>query len=79
LGKSAIGYGVGISLYWIAIKYMKEAGIVSPEIQTLFWFLVTIIGVALVSGKFFHWQTADQLVGIAIIIGIAWLMFRTGG
>lgn len=79
LGKSALGFSIGIILYWVVLKYMKAAGIVSPEIQTLIWFTVTLLGVAIVSGKFFRWQTIDQLVGILILFGLAWLMFRTGG
>jgi hypothetical protein len=40
---------------------------------------VAILGVAFFSGKFFHWQVADQIVGIAVLCGVIWLLFRTGG
>lgn len=79
LGKSALGFAIGISLYWLALKYMNAAGIVAPEIQTLVWFSVTLLGVALISRNFFRWQTIDQIVGIAVLAGVAWLMVRTGG
>jgi len=79
LGKSAIGFAIGISLYWVALKYMNAAGIVSPEIQTLVWFSVTLLGVALISRNFFRWQTIDQIVGVIVLAGVAWLMVRTGG
>jgi hypothetical protein len=79
VGKSALGFAVGITLYWIVLKYMNAAGIVSPEIQTLIWFSITILGVAIISRSFFRWQTIDQLVGIAVLAGVAWLMVRTGG
>jgi len=55
------------------------AHIISPEIQTIGWFTVTILGVALFSGKFLRWQTIDQFVGIAVLFGIAWLLIRTAG
>lgn len=79
VGKSALGFAIGITLYWIVLKYMNAAGIVAPEIQTLIWFSITILGVAVISRSFFRWQTIDQLVGIAVLAGVAWLMVRTGG
>jgi hypothetical protein len=79
LGKSALGFAFGISLYWIVIKYMNAAGIAAPEIQTLIWFSITILGVAILSSNFFRWQTIDQIVGMVVLAGVAWLMVRTGG
>lgn len=58
-GKSALGFAIGITLYWVALKYMKSAGIASPGIQTLIWFSITLLGVALISRSFFRWQTID--------------------
>ena len=78
LGQSALGFGVGIGTYWVAIKYLNELGVLSPEIQTLIWFGVTIVGVALISGKFLRWQTVDQVVAVLVLLGIGWLLFRTG-
>jgi uncharacterized membrane protein len=77
--KSALGFGLGIVAYWICIRFLQDFRIVSPEIQTLGWFTATIIGVALFSGKFLQWHHVDQIVGIAVLCGVAWLMFRTGG
>src|SRR5215470_6268689 len=57
LGKSALGFSVGIGSYWLGVKYLKEFGVISPETQTLIWFGITIVGVAFISGKFFRWQT----------------------
>ena len=77
--KSALGFAVGIVMYWICIRFLQDFRIFSPEIQTLAWFTVTIIGVALFSGKFLHWHTVDQIVGIAVLCGVAFLLFRAGG
>jgi hypothetical protein len=79
VGKSALGFAVGITLYWIVLKYMHAAGIVAPEIQTLIWFSITILGVALISRSFFRWQTIDQIVGVAVLAGVGWLLVCTGG
>jgi len=54
LGKSAAGFSVGILLYWFALKYMNMFGIVTPEIQTVSWFTVTLVGVARITGTFFR-------------------------
>jgi hypothetical protein len=75
-GKSALGFSSGISTYWLAVKYLKEFGVLSPETQTLTWFGITLIGVALLNGRFLRWQPIDQLVAIIVILGIGWLLFR---
>ena len=79
LAKSALGFAFGISMYWLALRWMKEIGIVSPEIQTLAWFGVTIVGVALTSGSFLKWQVVDQAIAVVVLVGIGWLMLRTQG
>jgi hypothetical protein len=75
-GKSASGFGVGIGTYWLAVRHLKEFGVVSPETQTLIWFGVTIIGVALLNRQFFVWQRIDQVVAVFVFLGISWLLFR---
>lgn len=76
--KSAVGFACGISIYWITLRFAQDFGIVSAEIQTLAWFTVTIIGVALANGEFFAWQSIDKVVAVVVFSGIAWLLFRTG-
>lgn len=78
LGKSALGFSIGITTYWIAIRFMKEVGIVSPEIQTTIWFGVMVVGVALISGSFFKWRLPEQIIAVLVIVGIGWLSVRTG-
>jgi hypothetical protein len=77
--KSASGFGLGVVAYWICIRYLQDFKIISPEIQTVGWFTVTIIGVAIFSGKFLHWRIVDQIVGIAVLLGMAWLLARSAG
>ncbi len=74
LMQSASGFGVGIVAYWICIRFLQDFKIISPEIQTVGWFTVTIIGVAIFSGKFLHWPIVEQIVGIAVLLGMAWLL-----
>jgi len=77
--KSGGGFFAGVILYWLSIRYLKQLGLVSPEIQTVLWFVVTLIGVALVSGKFLKWSVLDQGVAVLVIAGVGWLLARTGG
>jgi hypothetical protein len=77
LAKSVLGFGLGISTYWLVLKYMKELGILSTEIQTVFWFAITLISVAVISGNFGKWQLLDRMVAVSVVLGIGWLLFRT--
>jgi len=77
LAKSALGFGVGIGSYWLSVRYLQELGVLAPETQTLTWFGVTLLGVALVSGKFLHWRPLDQVVGVGVLLGLGWLLSRT--
>jgi hypothetical protein len=79
LARSAAGFTAGIGLYWLVLRYMTAAGIVAPELQTLAWFGVTIIGVAVLSGTFLAWPRLDQAIAVAVLAGIGWLLMRTGG
>jgi hypothetical protein len=79
LGRSALGFAVGISCYWLSVKYLQVLGVLAPETQTLIWFTVTLIGVALASGKFLRWHMLDQVVAAGVLLGLGWLLCRTGG
>src|SRR5689334_10050836 len=78
LAKSALGFTFGIVLYWIAIRFLQQFGIFSAETQTILWFGITLLGVAMFSGKFFRWPRIDQIVALAVLAGIGWLLLRTG-
>lgn len=78
LAKSTGGFALGISTYWISLRFVHRLGIVSPELQAVLWFSVTIIGVAFVSGQFTRWLLFDQLLALAIVAGLGWLLFRSG-
>jgi hypothetical protein len=78
LGKSASGFVLGIASYWLSLRYMRQLGVVTPELQTLTWFAVTLTGVALVSGKIFKWPLVDQMVALVVLLGVAFLLSRGG-
>lgn len=77
--KSAGGYLLGILIYWLSLRFFNILGINSPEIQTVGWFIVTIVGVALFSREITTWNTPDQILGLIAVLSIGILMFRRGG
>lgn len=79
LGKCVLGWGVGITLYVFALRFMARLGVTSAEIQTAVWFAMTIIGVVIFSGKFFGWPRLEQIVAALVLAGLGWLLVRTGG
>jgi hypothetical protein len=75
--KSAAGFQFGVIAYWFALRLLAEHGVVAVEVQTLFWFGATIIGIALLSGQVLRWPAVDQIAAGAVLVGIAWLLYRT--
>ena len=75
--RAAVAFSLGITMYWFAIRYLGEAGIVLPEIQTLIWFTVTIVGVIVLGGRFTAWPILDQIVAVNILVSLGWLIMRT--
>jgi len=74
--KCLAGFQFGMLMYWVALWKLSEHGIDSAELQTMFWFVVTIIGVALLSGRVFAWAPLDQAVAGAVLMGVFFLMYR---
>jgi len=75
--KSAAGFQFGVVTYWIVLRQLAKHGVVAVEVQTLFWFVATIIGVALLSGQVVRWPRIDQAVACCVLAGVGWLMYRT--
>jgi len=78
MAKSAMGFGVGVVLYWISIHFLQKFGVISPEAQTILWFGVTIVGVAIFGGHSLRWAGVDRSVAALVLAGIGWLLVRTG-
>ena len=75
--KCFAGFQFGMLMYWMALWKLSEAGVVAVEIQTLFWFAATIVGVAILSGRFLRWPAMDQAVALCILAGVGWLLYRS--
>ena len=68
----------GIVTYVVAIRYFDRLGITSPEIQTLGWFAVTVIGVAAIQRTIVNWGPADRIMAVVAVISVGWLVVRRG-
>ncbi len=78
LGRSSVGFALGITIYWIVIRFLEQLGVHSVAIQTVGWFGATLVGVAVVTGEFRDWGTANQIIALGVALGIGWLMIATG-
>ncbi len=67
---------LGIAFYLLAIKFTKTVINISPTLQTAAWFVTVMIGLAISSGNFFQWKRVEQVVSIAVLTGIIWLIFQ---
>jgi hypothetical protein len=78
LARSALGFAIGIGTYWLVVRYLEALGVQSVTIQTLGWFAVTIVGVALVSGDIARWSPINKAIGVAVVAGVGWLLVDAG-
>jgi hypothetical protein len=76
--RSGIGFAVGILCYWFVVRLVEGAGVHSALVQTLGWFSVTVVGVALLDGDVRRWTVANQVVAGAVVFGIGWLLAKAG-
>ena len=77
VSKAAATFALGIAMYWGAVRYLRQAGVVTPEIQTLIWFGVTIVGIAVLGGRVAHWPVLDQVIAANVFLSLGWLIVRT--
>jgi hypothetical protein len=74
--KCCAGFMGGMLMYWIALWKLSSHGIVAAEVQTLFCFTATIVGVAVLSGRVMNWPIADLAVATVVLAGVGWLLYR---
>ena len=74
--KCVAGFQFGMLMYWLALWKLSGSGVTAVEIQTLFWFVATIVGVAVLSGRLLSWPAIDQIVAVCILTGMGWLLYR---
>ncbi len=67
----------GLSLYILAVRFMQHVGVGSVAVQSAVWFVVTAIGIAVLDGSVLQWTRVQQLVGLLVFLGLAWLISTT--
>ncbi len=77
--KSLSGFVAGAVGFVLMVRYLNRINLKTPEILTLVWFAATILLVAIGSGKFLTWPKLDQFIAVLIIVGLGYLVYRTGG
>jgi hypothetical protein len=75
--KSAVAFQAGVAMYWLALRHLQAQGVVAVEVQSLFWFTATVIGIAVLSRQFIRWPLPDQAIACSLLLGIGWLLHRT--
>lgn len=79
LGRSSIGFVVGITCYWVSIRFMTRVGLATADVQYLVWFLITLIGVAIATGSIRRWNGVDIAVAVMVVAGLCWLTTKGWG
>lgn len=77
--KSAVGFQFGALMYWLALRYLGQLGVAVVETQTLFWFVTTILFIAVLGGTFMTWPVVDKLAAATCLVSVGWLLYRTAG
>jgi hypothetical protein len=75
--RAGLGFGFGILMYWLALRFLNQLKMLSTEVQSLGWFAVTMIGIAFFSGRIFKWQTVDIIIALLVFSGVGWLLYHT--
>lgn len=77
VGRSGLGFALGVCTQWLAIRYLNRVGITIAEVQTLLWFGVTMIGIAVLNRSVLEWAVTDRVVAGGVVFGLLWLVART--
>ena len=78
LALAAIGAFVGgLSCYVLAVRFMQGFGVTGVALQSGLWFGATAIGLALMDASIASWTRTQQLVGLAVALGLGWLIAST--
>ena len=78
VGQSLLAFFAGISLYIGAVRFMQLMGLNAVSLQSGVWFVATAIGIAALDGSVAQWSRLQQIVAVAVIAGLAWLITSAG-
>ncbi len=76
---SALGFSGGVFMYWLALRYLTGFGIGGPRSKPCSGSGSRLSAWLILTGQFVRWLPVDQVIGVAVLAGIGWLLFRAGG
>ena len=74
---SVLCFGLGLSSYVVAVRFIQALGIQGVALQSSLWFVVTAIGIAVLDTTILNWTRTQQLIGVLVAIGLGWLIATT--
>jgi hypothetical protein len=74
VGLAMLAFFGGISLYIGSVRFMQAMGLNAIALQSGIWFFATVIGIAALDGSVLAWSRIQQLVAVAVLIGLGWLI-----
>jgi hypothetical protein len=74
VGMAMLAFFGGISLYIGSVRFMQAMGLNAIALQSGIWFFATMIGIAAMDGSVLAWSRIQQLVAVAVLIGLGWLI-----
>jgi hypothetical protein len=74
VGLAMLAFFAGISLYIGSVRFMQAMGLNAVALQSGIWFVATAIGIAAMDGSVVQWSRFQQLVALAVMLGLAWLI-----
>ena len=75
---SLLNFMGGVMLYIGSIGFQQRVGVESAAMQSIFWFAMTVVGIAIMDGTIAQWSMAQRGIGVAVTIGIGWLLVSAG-
>jgi hypothetical protein len=76
-GLSVLCFGLGLSSYVVAVRFIQALGIQGVALQSSLWFVVTAIGIAVLDTSILNWTRTQQVIGVLVAIGLGWLIATT--
>ncbi len=76
-GLSVLCFGVGLSCYVLAVRFIQALGVHGVALQSALWFMVTAVAIAVLDATVLQWSRTQQVVGVLVGLGLGWLIVTT--
>lgn len=76
VGQSVVAFTVGIGCFLLAVRPLQDVGIDSAATQSLIWFAVTVVGVAILDGSVRSWDAPAVIAGVVAVVSLATVIAR---